>query len=76
MPEKPDGYDKYLRDKETRATTVDTVNAEDRNKEEVDAGENTDGPVSKTKSYGLAARLQTINFLEISARVLQEKSKT
>ena len=49
MPEKPDGYDKYLRDKETRATTVDTVNAEDSNKEEVDAGDNTDGPVSKKR---------------------------
>ena len=49
MPEKPDGYDEYLKDKETRATTVDTVNAEDSNKEEVDAGDNTDGPVSKKR---------------------------
>ena len=49
MPEKPDGYDKYLRDKETRATAGDTINAEDRNKEEADAGENTDGPVSKKR---------------------------
>ena len=49
MPEKPDGYDEYLKDKETRATAGDTVNAEDSNKEEVDAGDNTDGPVSKKR---------------------------
>lgn len=49
MPEKPDGYDEYLKDKETRVTTVDTANAEDSNKEEADAGDNTDGPVSKKR---------------------------
>ena len=48
MPGKPDGYDKYLKDKETRATAGDTINAEDRNKEEAD-GQNTNGPVSKKR---------------------------
>lgn len=49
MPEKPDGYDEYLKEKETHVT-VDTIKPEDGNTEDAEAGENTaDGPVSKKR---------------------------
>ena len=49
MPEKPDGYDKYLSWTRKHVLAGDTINAEDRNKEEADAGENTNTHTHKKR---------------------------